>query len=258
MGWKLFYLLVFFIPVLASCSSTTGIANKDSLSCDPRQVAQAAKPRLASFCEVSPPSFSSDLCSVTTDRKSAACSRDEKVWLPRAMQTVCKKNPAVPHLCFPVPGGCLSSGFGYRHGSFHSGLDISAAKGDPIIACADGTVVFTGSRKGFRSYGQTVLIDHGNDVFTHYAHASRLLVKAGQKVRRGDKIALVGSTGRSTSPHLHLEVRVGSQLFNPYAYFAPRELRGVQVARGFSGVPLGPVGSRRRVGPFTVSRSVDR
>lgn len=235
----------------------TGVARKDSLSCDPHQVAQAAKPRIAEFCEISRPTFSAELCSVTAG-EGASCSRDEKVCLPRFAQAACKKNPAVPDLCFPVPGGCLSSGFGYRHGAFHSGLDISSAKGDPIYACADGMVIFTGSRKGYRSYGQTVLVDHGGDVFTHYAHVSRILVKAGQKVRRGERIALVGSTGRSTSPHLHLEVRVGNQLFNPYAYFSQRELRGIQVARGFSGIPLGPVGSRRRVGPFTVSRAVVR
>jgi len=164
----------------------------------------------------------------------------------------------VPDLRFPVPGGVLSSGFGYRKRTFHSGLDISACKGDPIVACADGTVVFTGSRKGYRSYGQTVLIDHGNDVFTYYAHSSRVLAKAGQKVRRGDKIALVGSTGRSTSPHLHLEVRVGNQLFNPYAYFSPRELKEVQVARGFSGLPMGPVSSRRGISNVALSRALNR
>lgn len=257
MGCKFLHWFLFLIPFVASCSSMTGVAKKDSLSCDPRQVAQAAKPRMAAFCEVSRPTFSAELCSVTTGAHPESCMRDEKVWLPR-VASACKKNPLVPELCFPVAGGCLSSGFGYRRGSFHSGLDISSAKGDPICACADGTVVFTGSRKGFRSYGQTVLIDHGRDVFTHYAHVSRTLVKAGQKVRRGDKIALVGSTGRSTSPHLHLEVRVGNQLFNPYAYFSQRELKGIQIARGFSGVPLGPVGSRRRVGTFSVSRAVDR
>jgi murein DD-endopeptidase MepM/ murein hydrolase activator NlpD len=158
-----------------------------------------------------------------------------------------KKNPLVPDLLFPVEGGCLSSPFGYRRGIFHSGLDITAAKGDLVTACADGRVVFTGSRKGYRSYGLTVLVDHGKDVFTHYAHLSRILVRKGQKVAAGEKIGLIGSTGRSTSPHLHLEVKVGGQHYNPVAYFPPSELRRIEVAKSFSDTPMGPVSSRRKI-----------
>jgi murein DD-endopeptidase MepM/ murein hydrolase activator NlpD len=154
---------------------------------------------------------------------------------------------------FPVPTGALSSGFGFRRGVFHAGLDITACKGDPILACADGTVVATGSRKGYRSYGQTVLVDHGRNVFTHYAHASRVLVRPGQKVKKGEKIALIGATGRATSPHLHLEVRVGNQMLNPYPYFSPAQLKGIQVAKNFFGRPMGPVGSHRH--PFSLSAS---
>lgn len=258
MGRKFLYWLVFLIPLVASCTSLTGVARKDSPSCDPRQVARTAAPNIIASCNPHGSTFSAELCSVTSRTDPLSCKREEKVWLPRMASATCKKNSLVPELCFPVPGGVLSSGFGYRHGMFHSGLDITGCKGDPILACADGTVLFTGSRKGYRSYGQTVLIDHGDDVFTHYAHASRILVKAGQKIRQGDKIALVGSTGRSTSPHLHVEVRVGNQLFNPYVYFSPRELTGVQVARGFSGLPMGPISSRRRITNLAVSRALNR
>ncbi len=156
-----------------------------------------------------------------------------------------QKNPRIPELCFPVPSGIFSSPFGFRRGIFHCGLDIKAPKGVPVLACADGKVTFAGNRKGFRSYGQAVLIDHGRDVCTHYAHLSKILVKKGETVRRGQRIALVGSTGRSTSPHLHLEVREGKQLYNPVAYFNPQRIKAMQVAASYWHTPMGPVRTRR-------------
>lgn len=150
-------------------------------------------------------------------------------------------------LKFPIPEGCLSSPFGYRRGIFHSGVDITADKGDPILACADGTVIFAGTMKAYRRYGQMVLLDHGGDVYTRYAHASRVLVRTGQKVRLGDKIALVGSTGRATSPHLHLEVQVAGKLYNPVACFSSEQLRQIRVAQNFPSSPMGPVSAGRRI-----------
>jgi murein DD-endopeptidase MepM/ murein hydrolase activator NlpD len=97
----------------------------------------------------------------------------------------------------------------------HEGVDISAAKGTPILAAAAGTVVFAGWRSG---WGNTVEIDHGYGYLTRYAHASKLLVRRGQRVTRGDVIANVGSTGISTSPHLHYEVRIGGVAVNPMNY----------------------------------------
>lgn len=151
------------------------------------------------------------------------------------------RHPNVPELKFPVPHGLLTSPFGFRWGSFHRGLDIAAPVGNPVLACADGRVVFTGSQKRFRRYGNTVLIDHGKGTYTYYAHLSGILVKPGQLMRRGQKIALVGNTGRSTGPHLHLEVRVANQMFNPLAYFAAKEMSGMRVAKRFSDSPMGPV-----------------
>ncbi|MEW6138938.1 MAG: LysM peptidoglycan-binding domain-containing M23 family metallopeptidase [Thermodesulfobacteriota bacterium] len=155
-----------------------------------------------------------------------------------------KRHPSVPRLSFPVPGGELTSPFGYRWGKFHKGLDIAAPIGSSIRACADGRVMFTGSRKRFRRYGNTVLIHHGDGAYTYYAHLDTILVKKNQKVRRGQKIGTVGNTGRSTGPHLHLEVRVDNQLFNPLAYFSTNELAGVRVAKRFAESPMGPVRAR--------------
>jgi len=97
----------------------------------------------------------------------------------------------------------------------HEGIDISAPKGTPILAAAKGTVVFSGWRSG---WGNTVEIDHGYGYLTRYAHASKILVRRGQQVIRGEVIAHVGSTGISTSSHLHYEVRIGGRAVNPLNY----------------------------------------
>ena len=107
--------------------------------------------------------------------------------------------------------GVISS---IRSGS-HTGTDISAPQGTNIKAVASGTVSFS-DKNG--SYGNLVKIEHGNGVETWYAHCSKLYVKVGQKVNSGDVIAAVGSTGNSTGPHLHLEIRVNGSAINPQKY----------------------------------------
>lgn len=158
-----------------------------------------------------------------------------------------QRDPLVPELKFPVPKGVLSSPFGHRWGRIHQGLDIAAPAGRPVLACANGRVVFTGTRKRFRRYGNTVLVDHGKGVYTYYAHLSQILVKKNQVVRQGQKIALVGETGRATGPHLHLEVRASNKMYNPLAYFSPAELSRTRFAKNFSGSPMGPVRARWRI-----------
>lgn len=105
-------------------------------------------------------------------------------------------------LSWPVVGW-ISSPYGMRDGAMHEGLDIAADQGEPVRAVKDGRVVFAGPRG---TYGITVIIDHGDGLRTLYAHNSRVLVSDGQRVSAGQRIALVGSTGRSTGPHLHFEV----------------------------------------------------
>ena len=96
---------------------------------------------------------------------------------------------------------------------------MSAPRGAPIEAPANGTVVFAGWDAG---YGNVVMIDHGFGIVTKFAHASRLLVQKGQRVRRGEQIALVGNTGLSTGPHLHYEVHVNGRPVNPIRYVLPQ------------------------------------
>ena len=112
----------------------------------------------------------------------------------------------------------VTSGFGVRADPFthqphrHEGVDVAASEGSPIPAVWGGTVVQAGERGG---YGNAVEIDHGNGVHTLYAHAKALTVKEGDQVAPGDVIANVGSTGRSTGPHLHLELRVNGRAVDP-------------------------------------------
>ena len=112
--------------------------------------------------------------------------------------------------------GTITSRYGSRWGSTHTGLDIAAPTGTTIAAAAAGTVTFSGNRGS--GYGNYVKISHGNGVETLYAHCSKLYVKTGQKVAQGEAIAAVGSTGKSTGPHLHLEIRLNGATQNPQLY----------------------------------------
>ena len=114
--------------------------------------------------------------------------------------------------------GTITSRFGANssiRSSAHTGLDISAPKGTPIKAAASGTVTFSGW-KG--SYGYMIVISHGNGIQTYYAHCSQLYASVGETVSQGETIASVGSTGNSTGPHLHLEVRINGVAYNPQNY----------------------------------------
>lgn len=114
-------------------------------------------------------------------------------------------------LAWPVQGW-ISSQYGLRDGAMHEGIDIAADYGQLVRAAKAGRVVFAGPRG---TYGETVIIDHGGGLRTLYAHNSRLLVREGQRVEAGQPVARVGSTGRSTGPHLHLEVLLHGVPFDP-------------------------------------------
>ena len=114
--------------------------------------------------------------------------------------------------------GIISSRFGARssiRSSAHTGLDIATSTGTPVLAAASGTVTFSG-RKG--SYGNLLVITHSNGVQTYYGHCSKLYVSAGTTVTQGQTVAAVGSTGNSTGPHLHFEIRVNGVAYNPQNY----------------------------------------
>ena len=138
----------------------------------------------------------------------------------RAYEDILRQHGYTPTI-WPVDG-TLEGGFGGRRNpfggpgyEFHTGQDIEAPIGAPVIAGARGEVSFVGWQNG---YGQLVVIDHGGGLSTRYGHLSHIDVDLGQTVSRGQLIGKVGSTGRSTGPHLHYEVRINDQPVNPLQY----------------------------------------
>jgi murein DD-endopeptidase MepM/ murein hydrolase activator NlpD len=115
---------------------------------------------------------------------------------------------------WPV-NGVLTSGFGWRWGRMHEGIDIACPSGTPVAAAAGGTVIYAGWMSG---YGNLVVIDHGGGIATAYGHNTSVAVGVGQGVGQGQVIAYSGSTGHSTGPHLHFEVRVNGQAVDPLGY----------------------------------------
>jgi murein DD-endopeptidase MepM/ murein hydrolase activator NlpD len=126
----------------------------------------------------------------------------------------------------PVDTGWVSSYFGRRNDPFHgrvahhAGVDFAGRQGSPIKAVADGVVKWSGTRSG---YGLLVEVNHGNGLTTRYGHNSKNLVKVGDRIARGETIALMGSTGRSTGPHLHFEVLENGRSRDPMAYIRREE-----------------------------------
>ncbi len=135
----------------------------------------------------------------------------------------------------PVATANLGSGFGWRldpitgRSALHTGLDFQAEPGTPIVAAAGGLVVV---QEYHPAYGNMVEVDHGNQVITRYAHASQVFVKVGDLVKRGQKIAAVGSSGRSTGPHLHFEVLVQGVFQDPAPFLAQRDRAAPLAADG--------------------------
>ena len=143
----------------------------------------------------------------------------------------------------PLDDARLTSDYGMRThpvlGSRrnHKGVDLAAPTGTPVYATADGIV---GRADWFSSYGLFISIDHGAELETRYAHLSRLAVSAGERVYKGDLIGYVGSTGRSTGPHLHYEVRVAGDAVNPVPYMVESEAQqafAVAIGQGGQGGP---------------------
>lgn len=161
-------------------------------------------------------------------------SRFERLGLSLARMAVLER--ALDGLPQVVPASVqnITSGFGYRRDPFngrsamHSGIDFKGAAGSPIFAAAEGRIAFAGWKSG---YGKTVEIAHGNGMLTRYAHLSRIDVKPGQQIEAGATLGGLGSTGRSTGPHLHFEVRINDRAVNPRPFLeaAPdvlKEARG--------------------------------
>ncbi|MGB6301483.1 MAG: peptidoglycan DD-metalloendopeptidase family protein [Rivularia sp. (in: cyanobacteria)] len=139
-------------------------------------------------------------------------------YLPKPID---ESKPPAKGFTWPAKG-VFTSGFGPRWGRMHKGIDIAAPTGTPIHAAADGVVVSAGWNRG--GYGKLVDIRHPDGTLTRYAHNSKIVVKKGQRVQQGQRISLMGSTGFSTGPHLHFEIRKGGKkAVNPIAFLPPRK-----------------------------------
>jgi murein DD-endopeptidase MepM/ murein hydrolase activator NlpD len=145
----------------------------------------------------------------------------QAIWIPPSGQdshahppTLATPSRFTPNrlLQWPAQGG-LSSGFGMRGGRLHAGIDISGERGTPIVAAADGTVLFSGW--GPSGYGHTVMLSHDHGLITLYAHNERNVVRQGARVQRGQIIAFMGDSGRASGTHLHFEVHQGGRLTDP-------------------------------------------
>lgn len=158
------------------------------------------------------------LLSLKTSADGSLDPRFRRLGVSLARMNLLERGLAGIPQVLPASLDFISSGFGYRadpftgEGAFHAGLDFKGPVGAPIYAAAKGTVSFAGVRQG---YGNCVEIDHGNGLTTRYAHMSRIGARAGQAIDAGAVIGAIGSSGRSTGPHLHFEVRIHDRPVNP-------------------------------------------
>lgn len=207
------------------------------LNLDPRQMARAAEARLGS-------AMGGPLELLATSADGSVDPRFERLGMSLSRMSALEAAlDGVPRVV-PAADQRITSNFGYRRDPFngraamHNGIDFKGAMGSPILAAADGEVSFAGRKAGF---GKVVEITHANGMMTRYAHLSRIDVAAGQPISAGETLGGLGSTGRSTGPHLHFEVRINGRAVNPRPFLetAPDVLKE---ARGAS--PLRPASAR--------------
>ena len=190
--------------------SFLGVGGADSLSSRALMVAAVAHQT------PSTDNLTKELDRLSREMNDRSKSFQELIDQLEAKRSVLASTPTI----WPVKGW-LTAGFGYRRSPFtglrqmHEGVDISNTVGTPVIAPADGLVSYVGPLGGF---GNVISIDHGHKISTFYGHLHRLRASQGERVRRGDVIAFVGTTGRATGPHLHYEIQVNGSAVDPSKY----------------------------------------
>ena len=214
--------------VTANPAFANASANADILA--PLRAAQAAKHQagdeefrqlFSSWQSMEKPAVRQNLVSIANSTRSSGSISGG------AIPGFAPQKVAIPSLV-PVDGVKLTSDYGMRWHPVlggrraHKGVDLAAPTGTPIHAAADGIV---GRADWFSGYGLYVALEHGGQIETRYGHMSRLNVAAGQQVHKGDIIGYVGTTGRSTGPHLHYEVRVAGEAVNPMPYLQSSQIQ---------------------------------
>lgn len=204
---------------LAYIEGLTRLADRRSAVAEAKLARLGLNPQamLASLNDRSAQGGPLDLLATSAD--GSIDPRFQRFALSMARMDALERSVAGLPQALPADFQYISSGFGFRPnpftgggGEFHPGLDFKGPHGAPIYAAALGTVSFVGQRSG---YGNVVEIDHGNGLVTRYAHMSGFTTVVGKQVQPGEQIGKIGSTGRSTGPHLHFEVRVGDRAVNP-------------------------------------------
>ncbi len=203
---------------LALIEGLTRIADRRSAAAEARLAGLGLNPRAALAALDNKSAQGGPLLTLATSADGSIDPRFQRFGLSLARMDALERS--VDHLPQVLPASLeyISSGFGFRidpftgAGAFHPGLDFRGPIGAPIYAAARGTVSFVGQRSG---YGNCVEIDHGNGLITRYAHMSGFRTTIGKPVEPGEVIGLIGSTGRSTGPHLHFEVRINDRPVNP-------------------------------------------
>jgi len=199
-----------------------GIKPEELKQIEPLSKGAAGGP-LVALREVKPSAATLETLDTTMGDLQALSDRHADVFTLIESRLFEKRLDALMVPSSPPVDGPIGSGFGFRadpftgHAALHTGLDFPSDVGTPILAAAGGMVISAGPHP---QYGQLVELDHGNGLVTRYAHTSRMLVKQGDLVKRGQKIAEVGTTGRSTGPHLHFEVLVEGVQQNPARFLA--------------------------------------
>ena len=211
-----------FVAAVLAASLTAAVASADDAPAS--SAARAASAQFTDFDDIEPSPPNSP---VTFGRALDLQGNPLRIFLPAEQgarglfATSGRSGPMIKPHGVPVRTNSVTSEFGSRWHPisggyrFHTGLDLAAPQGAAVAATSPGTVVVAGWCGG---YGQCVTIDHGGGVLTLYGHLSRIDVAPGQRVGQGQPIGLVGSTGRSTGPHLHYEVRINGQAVDPSAY----------------------------------------
>ena len=213
-------------PLLVGAAFAAGLtaATAGANDAPASSAASAASVQFTDFDDIEPPPPNSP---VTFGRALDLQGNPLRIFSPARQgarglfATSGRSGPLVKPRGLPVRASSVTSGFGSRWHPilggyrFHTGLDLGAPMGAAVVATSPGTVVVAGWCGG---YGQCVTIDHGGGVLTLYGHLSRIDVAPGQALGQGQSIGLVGSTGRSTGPHLHYEVRLNGQPVDPSAY----------------------------------------
>lgn len=162
------------------------------------------------------PSFSENKDEVVANLERKYNTKTIAKYSVSGLQVVKEVIPQNISVAFSSPArGTITSRFGYRSSGFHTGIDIANPVGTPIYAAADGIVI---KAETIGNYGRTIVIQHGDNMLTYYAHCDELLVNVGDEISLGTQVATIGMTGRTTGPHVHFEVRIDNKCVDPTNY----------------------------------------